>query len=133
MQWRKLEPVPNKVEPVAEKQLQIKITPSDQQYRLVLSLVESGYLKDSATVVSACLNRALPLLVAECISHEKFLGGDSVGFGLRLFLLRSAAGEFVPDSDLTLIAHDSGMSVEVLKQIRSCFIKEGSKSNAIVS
>ena len=109
---------------------QVQVSPSEGEKALI-DVLAAGWGKSKASIVMQGFALGLGQLLNEYEQFQRIKGAPESS--LKSFLVRSAAGEFVPDSDLTLIAHDSGMSVEVLKQIRSCFIKEGSKSNAIVS
>lgn len=128
---------------MVEKQLQIKVTPSDQQYKLVQQLIDLGYLKDQAAVVSICLNRALPILTAECGSHQRFLHNsplETLEQREHRFDVQTKAIEFIralaekrkPDLlDLQVLADALGIPSESLAEVVSdccCDKNKGGRS-----
>ena len=77
-------------------------------------------------IIQMALHEQLSVYMQRVSQGEDFLSGTnrSEVNPLRLLLLRLAAGETIAESELTLLAHDCGVPIETLKQIRDCLMED---------
>lgn len=104
---------------------QVKIIPSEWEME-ILEKISGEKGVPVAAIVLQLVRENLIRLIDECRQGSDFLidANRSEVNPLRLLLLRLAANEAVPESELTLLAHDCGVPIETLKQIRDCLIQE---------
>ena len=114
-----------KQDPESSRQRQIKFTPSDREAEIIARLAEWWRMPESK-IIQMALHEQLSVYMQRVSQGEDFLSGTnrSEVNPLRLLLLRLAAGETIAESELTLLAHDCGVPIETLKQIRDCLMED---------
>ena len=106
-----------------EKQRQIRVSPSKGEALLIAKLAEA-WGESEAGILMLGFRRAIGVLMSEYEQFQRIQGLALDSSPLRQLLIRLAAGEAVPEPELTLLAHDCALPVEVLKQIRDCLAED---------
>lgn len=106
-----------------DKQRQIRVTPSKGEALLISRLAET-WGESEAGILMLGFRRALGTLMSEYEQFQRIQGHSLESSPLRQLLIRLAAGEAVPEPELTLLAHDCALPIEVLKQIRDCLAED---------
>lgn len=112
---------------MVERQAQLRVSPSEGE-RKIIKILASGWGMPEAAVIMLGFRRSMPDLMSEFEQAQRLQGNTPAHDPLRLLLLRLATGEAVPEHELTELAYDCNLPVEVLHQIRDCL--EGKKRHA---
>lgn len=109
---------------------QLRVSPSAGQQTLI-KLLADGWGQSEAEIVMDGFSRSQAAMMTEYEQFQRLQGVPESP--LRTLLLRFAAGEIVPEAELALLAHDCGLSIDVLRQIRDCLVNEGGRHHAAIS
>lgn len=109
---------------------QLRVSPSGGEQELIKILAD-GWDKSEAEVVMDGWRKSLPQQMRDFENFQRLRGSGVERHPLQMLALRWAAGDRVSKAELTEIAHDCGLPVEMLCQMQDCLTK-GSKGHANV-
>ena len=105
---------------------QLKVSPSAGQQELI-DILAAGWGMAEAAVVMEGFSKGMPHLMDEYEQFQRIKGVPESP--LRSLLIRLASNAAIADHELSEVAYQCDMPVELLKAIRDCLKKEGAAEN----
>lgn len=96
---------------------QLRVSPSENERRII-ALLAKWRGTSEASIVMDGFRRAKREMLNEYEQEMRVLSTEPESNPLRSLLLRLAVGDFVADEELEEYAGSSGLSMEMLRQIR---------------